>query len=114
MIRDSLKCPRCGAALPIPGTPIARPFPCHSCGQYLNVKLSHDGWVFGFSIVITFLAAYSYGLRSWFLLLVSALGWLPVFFVGRVFMNIYAHPRVEFSNPDGLSLRLKDPPSGLR
>ena len=114
MIRDVLKCPVCASALPVPGTPVARPFPCPSCGQFLKVTESYSSWLYGLSIVGAFLLFYFFGVRSWLLLLATAFGWLPLYIVGRVFLTILVYPSVELSQPetDDLSFHLKDPPRG--
>ena len=90
---------------------MARPFPCPSCGQFLEVSLSYYGWVYAFSILAAFMIAYAFGIRSWLLLLATSLGWLPIYCVARIAINLLAYPQVKLSFPDDLSFHLKDPPA---
>jgi hypothetical protein len=108
MIRDFLKCPRCGEQLQN-NAPVDKPFACVACGTFVRVKVRYGGLLLGLSLLLSSAVAFALKWRGLSLVVASGVSWLPVYFLAQVFANIVAPPGVEFSRPEDLLLHLDDP-----
>lgn len=113
MIRDSLKCPRCGDQLKT-SSPVDKPFACPSCGTFLLIRVRYGGLLLGVSLALAIVMSYALKLQGILLVASSVVGWLPIYFVIQLFANIAAPPTVEVSAPRDLSLHLGDHHRGVR
>ena len=109
MIRDFLKCPHCGAQLQN-NAQVDKPFACVACGTFVRVKVRYGSSLLGLSLLLSSAVAFALKWRGLSLVVTSAVGWLPIYFLAQVLANIVAPPGVEFSRPEDLSLHLDDHP----
>lgn len=105
MIRESLECPACGLRLN-PHAVSVKPFRCPGCGEQLRVTLKFTWPVAAASILITWITADLLGVQGVPLLLAAFLGWIPLWFLIRVAVNLLVPPKIERYQSD-LSLHFE-------